>query len=70
MATKKMGVTFWKDLKDGQKKELVEKLFVAGKDIWIKESFTPVVNQDNEIYKFISVGLDITDQIQENKIKK
>lgn len=63
-ASKELDITFWNDIKEGQKKEIIEKIRVAGKDIWIKEVFSAVQNEDNEVYKYISVGIEITKEIE------
>lgn len=53
--------SFWEKLKNGTtiSREDRFRLF-SGKEIWLQQTFTPIRNQDNRIYKILNIAVDIT----------
>jgi PAS domain S-box-containing protein len=54
---------FWSSLKKGNSVSNTEryKLF-SGKEIWLEQTFTPVINQEGNVYKILNIAVDITDR--------
>lgn len=55
---------FWDNLHKGIKQEREFSLNVNGKETWIKENFTPVMDEVGQLYKIINIGFDITENKQ------
>ncbi|MFW5821130.1 MAG: GAF domain-containing protein, partial [Bacteroidota bacterium] len=53
---------FWNDLRNGNTKFLIEKfsLFNA-KEIWLRQSYTPIKNDAGKILKILNIAYDITE---------
>ncbi|RPI46738.1 MAG: PAS domain S-box protein, partial [Bacteroidetes bacterium] len=70
---------FWADLREGKSKSNVEmyRLF-SGKEIWLQQTFTPVINDEGKVYKVLNIAVDITEnqnlreklQTQEMEIRR
>lgn len=67
---------FWGDLRRGISKKETNKLKINDKELWIEETYTPIINQsDNRPYKILKIGFDITEQklrefqLQEQEIR-
>lgn len=57
----------WNNLRNGQIVSEDTHLQFHGKDIWLKETYTPIMNDyDQTPYKVIKVGINITEQIAAN----
>jgi PAS domain S-box-containing protein len=54
--------TFWASLKEGKSISNVEifKLF-SGKQVWVQQTFTPIINSDGNVYKILDIAMDITE---------
>jgi len=52
---------FWEKLLKGKSQTRVLKLNVKGKEIVIKETYTPIKNEEGEIDKILNIGTDISD---------
>lgn len=52
---------FWNDLKMGHiiSKEEEFRLF-SGKEIWLQQTYTPIKNEEGQIYKILNIAVDIT----------
>jgi len=52
---------FWQDLKAGKiiSREEHFRLF-SGKEIWLQQTFTPIRNQEGEIFKILNIAVNIT----------
>ncbi len=57
---------FWNDLRKGKIKKKVQHFDVNGKDLWLSEAYTPIIDKNGEPYKVLNVSVDIT----ESKIKE
>ncbi len=53
---------FWSSLRQGNSKSNVEayKLF-SGKEVWLQQTFTPIVNNEGKVYKILDIAVDITE---------
>ncbi|MBE9469556.1 MAG: GAF domain-containing protein [Bacteroidetes bacterium] len=56
---------FWRDLKNGETKEKIQFIKSKEKESWVLETYTPVLNDQNETTKIINIAVDITER--ENK---
>ncbi len=55
---------FWRDLANGEIKSGEFRRFTKdGDEIWINASYTPIRNEDGEVYKVIKIANDITDMV-------
>ncbi|MBI9066829.1 MAG: bacteriohemerythrin [Salinivirgaceae bacterium] len=70
---------FWGDLRRGISKKESNKVEYNGKELWIEETYSPIISQhDDKPYKILKIGFDITEQKQdeskiveqENKLKE
>ncbi len=54
--------SFWATLKEGESVSNTEmyKLF-SGKEIWLQQTFTPISNEEGNIYKILNIAEDITE---------
>jgi PAS domain S-box-containing protein len=53
---------FWEDLKLGRTKTAVEKIRLSnGKDIYLKQTFSPVLDKNGILFKVLCVSIDVTD---------
>jgi methyl-accepting chemotaxis protein len=53
---------FWSSLREGESTSNTElyKLF-SGKEIWLRQTFTPIINSDGRVYKILNIAEDITE---------
>ncbi len=53
---------FWSDLKQGKSKANIEmyKLF-TGEEIWLQQTFTPIINNEGKVHKILNIAVNITD---------
>ena len=56
---------FWKDLKDGKVKKEKTKVRIKNNTYLFMESYTPIYNEDGEIYKILKIANDISEYIEE-----
>jgi PAS domain S-box-containing protein len=58
----------WEEIRDGKTITQVEKISVpAGQDIWLRQTFTPILDKDGEPFKVLSIASDITETIEQQK---
>ncbi|MFC2151362.1 GAF domain-containing protein [Bacteroidota bacterium] len=55
---------FWRDLKKGMVKKEKTQLSIKGKSYLFMESYTPIYNEEGEIYKILKIANDISDYIE------
>ncbi len=62
----------WGDIRDGKTISRIDKLtMVAGQDIWLRQTFTPILNKDGEPFKVLNIANDITETvIQQESLEK
>ena len=53
---------FWEDLKAGKTRDKDYYLKYLDKEIWLHETFTPILDKDGKPEKVINIGIDITKQ--------
>lgn len=59
--TSRMYKLFWEDLRQGKIRTLEEHIKLqSGKRFWISQTFTPILDEENKVYKIINIALDIT----------
>jgi PAS domain S-box-containing protein len=63
---------FWGDIRDGKTISRIDKLTtVTGHDIWLRETFTPILNKDGEPFKVLNIANDITETVlQQESLEK
>lgn len=52
---------FWNDLRKGKVKKTIQHIEVNGKDLWLSEAYTPIVDKNGEPYKVLNISVDITE---------
>lgn len=52
---------FWDNLSKGIKQNREFSLNIDGKEIWISEVYTPIMNEHNQVTKIINIGFDISE---------
>jgi len=54
---------FWSTLKEGKSISNIEqyRLF-SGEEVWLQQTFTPIINKEGRVYKILNIALDITDK--------
>lgn len=55
---------FWDNLHKGIKQTREFSLNVQGRETWVKENFTPVMDEFGQLFRIINIGFDITDNKQ------
>ena len=62
----------WGDIRDGKTISRIDKLtMVAGQDIWLRQTFTPILNKDGEPFKVLNIANDVTETIiQQESLEK
>jgi len=55
---------FWSDLKNGSVKKQKTKVRIKNKSYLFMESYTPIYNEDGEIYKILKIANDISEYIE------
>lgn len=59
---------FWGDIRDGKTISRIDKLTtVAGQVIWLRQTFTPILNKDGEPFKVLNIASDITKTIMQQE---
>lgn len=58
---------FWKALQNGELQTREFSLTVSGKVKWVLENFTPIMDENGQLYKIINIGLDITENKQKEE---
>ncbi len=64
-STQKMNhMQMWNNLRRGKIETEINHIIMNGRDLWIKETYTPVLDQnETRPYKVIKVGIDITEKM-------
>ncbi len=52
----------WSTLREGKSISNIEsyKLF-SGKEVWLQQTFTPIINNEGKVYKILNIAVDITE---------
>lgn len=53
---------FWSSLKEGKSTSNTELYkLVSGKEIWLRQTFTPIINNEGRVYKILNIAEDISE---------
>jgi len=52
---------FWNDLRKGNVKKTVQHIEVNGKDLWLSESYIPIIDKNGVAFKVLNISMDITE---------
>lgn len=52
---------FWQELKNGVTKKEVNKVIFNNKILWLSETYTPIYDKEDNVYKVLKISFDITD---------
>ncbi len=52
---------FWNDLRKGKVKKTIQHIEVNGKDLWLSEAYTPIIDKNGVAYKVLNISIDITE---------
>jgi len=59
---------FWGDIRDGKTMSRIDKLTtLAEQDIWLRQTFTPILNKDGEPFKVLNIAIDITETVMQQE---
>jgi methyl-accepting chemotaxis protein len=58
---------FWDNISKGIKQKREFTLSIDGKEVWISEAYTPIMNEHNQVTKIINIGFDISDVKRKEK---
>jgi PAS domain S-box-containing protein len=58
---------FWENLLAGKPQTRVLHADIKGESVIIKETYTPIKNEEGEIEKILNIGTDITDLLKQNE---
>lgn len=54
----------WEDLKAGRTRKALQHIVVEEKEMWLSESYTPVMDKDGNPYKVINLAVDVTNSMK------
>jgi PAS domain S-box-containing protein len=58
----------WQKLREGKTVLNIEKIkLVTGNEIWLRETYTPILDTDNVPYKVLNISIDITETITQKE---
>jgi methyl-accepting chemotaxis protein len=58
----------WNDIRDGKTTSRIDKLTtVSGQELWLRQTFTPILNKDGEPFKVLNIANDITETIRQKE---
>ena len=62
---------FWNDLKNGITKKELNKVTYNNKTLWLSETYSPIFDKEDKVYKVLKIAFDITDlKIKVDKLEK
>ena len=62
---------FWNDLKNGITKKEVNKVTYNNKTLWLSETYSPIFDKEDKVYKVLKIAFDITDlKIKAEELEK
>ncbi len=60
----------WNSLKTGNINKFSQKLTINNENVWLSQTYTPIFNEKNEVYKILNIASDITlSKRQEEKVQ-
>lgn len=51
---------FWEELLNGNIKRIENKILINKKEIWLSETYTPIIDENSAVYKILKIAFDIT----------
>ncbi len=63
---------FWEELRQGKSRTEIEHfVFDSKKEIWLSQTFTPIIDREGNPFKILNIAVDITEtKLQERKLQK
>lgn len=59
---------FWEDIREGKTISRIDKVTtVTGQDIWLRQTFTPILDKDGIPFKVLNIASDITETIRQQE---
>jgi methyl-accepting chemotaxis protein len=59
---------FWEGIRDGKTISRIDKITtVAGQEIWLRQTYTPILDKDGEPFKVLNIANDITETIKQQE---
>ncbi len=52
---------FWEDLRNGIPRKELTHIIYNGRDVYLSETYTPILDEDGTPYKVLKIGFDVTD---------
>jgi PAS domain S-box-containing protein len=60
-------IGFWNDLRNGIAKEIIQKVELEDRTIWLREEYSPILDNEGEPMRVLNIAIDITDtKLREN----
>jgi len=60
-------VEFWNDLRNGEAKQIIQKIELKNKTLWLQEEYSPIMDNEGEPIRVLNIAIDITDtKLREN----
>ncbi|MFC2086408.1 GAF domain-containing protein, partial [Bacteroidota bacterium] len=54
----------WEELKAGRTKKTIQHIVIKGKEMWLSEAYTPVMDKEGNPYKVINLAVDVTNSMK------
>ncbi len=59
---------FWQDIKNGKTITRIDKVsLLTGHDIWLRQTFTPIVDSEGILIKVLNIASDITETVEQKE---
>ncbi len=59
---------FWQEIKDGQTISRIDKVtLLTGQDIWLRQTFTPIHDNEGNPFKVLNIAADITETVEQKE---
>jgi len=58
---------FWNDLRNGIPRKELTHVIYNGRDIYLSETYTPILDEEEKPYKVLKIGFDVTDLHKKNE---
>ncbi|MCK5823463.1 MAG: PAS domain-containing protein [Bacteroidales bacterium] len=58
---------FWEALRNGESKQIIQKITFNNKEIWVQEEYSPIFDNEGETIRILNIAIDITDARLRNK---
>jgi PAS domain S-box-containing protein len=59
---------FWNDMKEGKTISRIDKIStLTGQEIWLRQTFTPILDNDGVPFKLLNIASDITETIRQQE---